>query len=234
MSFNQATTSEAVSRTTEDHLKAIWSALEWGGDPATIRGLAERFGTTAASASSTVKRLVGQGLLTHEPYGPIILTPEGEQLAVGMVRRHRLIETYLVNQLGYGWDEVHDEAENLEHAASDLLIDRIDDLLGHPVADPHGDPIPDRRGRVVYPVGAHRLSTAAPGDYRVVRVSDESANRLLWFDAVGIGVGAALTIPTKEREELEVLVNGGRIPVPEASADAIIVVKDRALRRKSD
>lgn len=227
MTFDGATTPEAVSRTTEDHLKAIWSALEWGGDPATISGLAERFGTTAASASSTVRRLVGQGLLTHEPYGPIILTSEGEQLAVGMVRRHRLIETYLVDQLGYDWAEVHDEAENLEHAASDLLINRIDDLLGHPEADPHGDPIPDGSGRVVYPPGAHKLSSAAPGDYRVVRVSDESPDRLEWFDSVGIGVGAALTVPPEARDGAVVLVDGRRILVDPTSVNAIIVVKDR-------
>lgn len=183
-----------ISSTAEDHLKVIWAALEWGGPPMTIKGIADRFGTTSAAASSTVKRLVGQGLLVHEPYGPIRLTPNGERQAVMMIRRHRLIETYLVEHLGYSWDEVHDEAENLEHAASDLMIDRIDDLLGNPVVDPHGDPIPTRSGLVSYPAGARRLSDAVPGEYRVTRISDDSSELLFLLDSTGIGRGVVMTV----------------------------------------
>ncbi len=185
---------ERITCTAEDHLKVIWAALEWGGSPITIKGLAERFGTTAAAASSTVKRLVGQGLLVHEPYGPILLTTAGQWQAVMMVRRHRLIETFLVEQLGYSWDEVHDEAENLEHAASDLMIDRIDDMLGNPDVDPHGDPIPDRSGSVSYPAGARWLREAPTGEHRVTRISDDSSELLSLLESTGVGRGVVMTV----------------------------------------
>ncbi|RAE81292.1 hypothetical protein DN545_42110, partial [Burkholderia multivorans] len=102
--------------------------------------LAQRFGTTKANVTEVLKRLDELGLIHRVPYRPPELTAAGETIAVSMVRRHRLIETFLVESLGYSWDEIHDEAESLEHAASDLLIDRIDEFLGHPAADPHGDP----------------------------------------------------------------------------------------------
>lgn len=191
---DEDTPSNVITRTAEDHLKVIWASLEWGGAPITIKGLAMRFGTTAAAASSTVKRLVGQGLLVHEPYGPILLTETGERQAVMMVRRHRLIETFLVEHLGYGWDEVHDEAEHLEHAVSDLMIDRIDALLGHPDVDPHGDPIPTSSGEIRYPVGATRLSEAVPGEYRVTRISDDSSALLSLLDSSGVIRGVALHV----------------------------------------
>lgn len=184
----------AITSTAEDHLKVIWASLEWGGDPITIKGLAMRFGTTAAAASGTVKRLVRQGLLVHEPYGPILLTAEGERQAVMMVRRHRLIETFLVEHLGYGWDEVHDEAENLEHAVSDLMIERIDAMLGHPDVDPHGDPIPTSAGVIHYLVGATRLCDALPGEYCVTRVSDDSSELLCLLDTAGVARGIVVHV----------------------------------------
>ena len=137
-----------VSEVSQDYLKAIWSAQEWGGDPMTATELANRFGTTKANVTEVLKRLDELGLITRVPYRPPVLTEEGKAIALSMVRRHRLIETFLVKSLGYGWDEVHDEAEILEHAASDRLIDRIDAFLGHPTSDPHGDPIPGADGAV--------------------------------------------------------------------------------------
>jgi len=183
-----------LSSTAEDYVKAIWSAREWGGDPITITALAERFGTTRATVSDTVRRLTAQGLLTHEPYRDITLTDEGEQQALHMVRRHRLLETFLVTTLGYSWDEVHDEAESLEHAASSRMIDRIDELLGQPAHDPHGDPIPSRDGVIHHPDDAVALADATPGDYRVLRISDSDAERLVYFDEHGLLPGAALTV----------------------------------------
>ncbi len=215
---------EAISRTAEDYLKVIWAAGEWGGDAATVKELANRFGTTRASASSTVKRLAGQGLLLHEPYGPILLTPDGNQLAVKMVRRHRLLETYLMDQLGYTWDEVHDEAENLEHAASDLMIDRIDDLLGNPGVDPHGDPIPTRSGEVTYSAGAERVSTAVPGAYRVIRISDESPKMLGWFESIGLGMGNSLSVTGKEGGTTVIALDGQEHRLTHEAAAAVVVV----------
>jgi DtxR family Mn-dependent transcriptional regulator len=185
---------DGISSTAEDYLKAIWSATEWDGPPATIKALAERFGTTPATVSDTVKRLAAQGLVEHEPYRAIAITATGERLALNVVRRHRLIEAFLVTSLGYSWAEVHDEAENLEHSVSDLMIDRIDTLLGHPAADPHGDPIPAKDGTIAYAAGAIRLSDAGPGIYRVVRISDADADRLTWFLGHGIVPGALITV----------------------------------------
>lgn len=215
---------EAISRTTEDYLKVIWAAGEWGGDAATVKELSNRFGTTRASASSTVKRLVAQGLLLHEPYGPILLTPDGNQLALKMVRRHRLLETYLVGQLGYTWDEVHDEAETLEHAASDLMIDRIDDLLGNPRIDPHGDPIPTRSGEVTYSAGAERVSTAAPGAYRVIRISDDSPTMLGWFESIGLGMGNFLSVTGRDGETTVIDLDGQEHQLTHETAAAVVVV----------
>ncbi|UYG17552.1 metal-dependent transcriptional regulator [Brachybacterium huguangmaarense] len=157
----------------QDYLKVIWSRTEWGAAPITTGELATRFGTSAANVTETVRRLAGQGLLEYTPYRPVRLTADGTACAVAMVRRHRLLETYLVEALGYAWDEVHDEAERLEHAASPELIDRIDAALGHPASDPHGDPIPSASGRTSLPPGALLLAEVTPpGDLRVVRVSD--------------------------------------------------------------
>ncbi|MDO5740626.1 MAG: metal-dependent transcriptional regulator [Ornithinimicrobium sp.] len=213
-----------ISSTAQDHLKVIWSALEWQGSPTTIKGLADRFGTTAAAASATVKRLVGQGLLVHEPYGPILLTPAGEHLALMMVRRHRLIETFLVEHLGYSWDEVHDEAETLEHAASDLMMERIDALLGHPVVDPHGDPIPTRAGVVSYPAGARRLSEATPGEHRVTRIADDSSELLSRLDSTGVGRGAVVTVVAQDGAGTIVRIGDRELVLTPEAGRSIIVV----------
>lgn len=216
---------EMITSTAGDHLKVIWAAREWGGAPITVKALARRFGTTPAAASSTIKRLVGQGLLVHQPYGPILLTPAGERQAVMMVRRHRLIETFLVEHLGYRWDEVHDEAENLEYSSSDLLIDRIDDLLGNPRVDPHGDPIPTRAGEVTYPAEAWRVGTAKPGEYLVARISDDSPELLTWFDSTGISMGTPLAVTGRDGSRTRVTVHGREIRLSEEAGSSIIVVR---------
>ena len=117
---------DTITPVAQDYLKAIWTATEWGGAPITTGALASRFGTSAANVTDTVRRLAAQGLVEYTPYRPVQLTEDGAAYAVAMVRRHRLIETFLVTALGYGWDEVHTEAERLEHAVSDTLVERID------------------------------------------------------------------------------------------------------------
>lgn len=174
----------------QDYLKVIWSATEWGDPPITSKGLAARLHTSAAGVTDMVKRLAGQGLVDYESYRPVRLTPAGERLAVAMVRRHRLIETLLVRMLGYDWAEVHDEAEALEHAASEQLIERIDALLGHPAADPHGDPIPGADGTLRRP-DAMRPGEAQ-GPCTVVRVSDADPAILARCRDLGIVPGATV------------------------------------------
>ena len=116
--------------------------------------LATRLGVGASTVSETVRRLADSGLVTHQPYGAVELTADGERHALAVVRRHRLIETFLVEMLGYGWDEVHDEAEVLEHAVSDLFVERLAARLGHPTRDPHGDPIPGPDGSLDIPAAS--------------------------------------------------------------------------------
>ena len=163
---------DALTLVAQDYLKVIWAATEWGEAPITTKGLAERFGTTQANVSDTVRRLDAQGLVTYEPYRPVALTQRGVRLAMAMVRRHRLIECFLAEVLGYGWDEVHDEAERLEHAISDDFLARIDRLLEHPRFDPHGDPIPGEDGTLPTAEPAVLLAQAGPGRHLVARVSD--------------------------------------------------------------
>ena len=167
----------------EDYVKVIYGHTEWQTDPITTSALAARLGLAASSVTEMVKKLTTQGLVEHEKYGAVTLTAAGTDLALRMVRRHRLIETWLVQSFGYRWDEVHVEAEVLEHALSDRLLDAIDVQLGHPTRDPHGDPIPSAAGRVVRPA-AVLLREAAPGQVgRVVRVSDRDPELLRWLDA---------------------------------------------------
>lgn len=183
-----------ITPVAQDYLKAIWSATEWGDPPITTSALAARFDTSAPNVTDTIKRLAAQGLVEHRPYKPVRLTPSGRAYAVAMVRRHRLLETFLVSMLGYSWDQVHDESEQLEHAASDMLIERIDALLEHPRQDPHGDPIPTADGRTHLPEGTLRLTDAPPGNYRIVRVSDTDPALLQVLDLEGLLPGSPLRV----------------------------------------
>ncbi len=183
-----------ISNVAQDYLKVIWSATEWGGPPISTKGLADRFGTTQANVSETLRRLDNQQLVHYQPYKPAALTPRGTQLAVAMVRRHRLIETFLVTSLGYRWDEVHNEAEQLEHAVSDLMIERIDQLLAHPITDPHGDPIPSPDGSAHQPADTIALTDATPGTYTVVRVSDADPHLLARLTTHHIAPGTHLHV----------------------------------------
>jgi DtxR family Mn-dependent transcriptional regulator len=137
-----------LSTSTQNYLKAIWSLQEWSNDPVTPSSMAAKTGVKLSTASDAVRKLTDQGLVEHNPYGAVTLTEEGRLHAVAMVRRHRLIETFLVEVLDYSWDQVHDEAESLEHAVSDFMVERLDEHLGHPHRDPHGDPIPSADGDV--------------------------------------------------------------------------------------
>ena len=186
-----------LSTTAQDYLKVIWTATEWSATPITVKQLAERMGVRAATVSDGIRRLADQGLLVHEPYGSIELTETGRRNAVAMVRRHRLIETFLAEVLGYGWDEVHDEAEVLEHAVSDRLVARIDAKLGYPQRDPHGDPIPGSDGQVPTPP-ARQLWSCADGDAgTVARISDKDPEMLRYFDSIGISLDSRLRVLTR-------------------------------------
>jgi DtxR family Mn-dependent transcriptional regulator len=178
----------------EDYLKTIYAHTEWQPEPITPKVLATRLGIAPSSVTEMVKKLAASGLIAHVPYGPLTLTPAGRLRATAVVRRHRLIETWLVQELGYSWDEVHDEAEVLEHSISDRLLEAIDAHLGRPAQDPHGDLIPAADGTTLR-VPAVLLAEAAPGHTgTVLRVSDRDPAVLRSVADAGIGPGSILTI----------------------------------------
>jgi DtxR family Mn-dependent transcriptional regulator len=184
----------AAPTAVEDYVKVIYSHTEWQDQPISSSGLAARLGLAASSVTEMVKKLVAQGLVRHEPYGAIELTDAGERLALRMVRRHRLIETWLVEQFDYTWDQVHDEAEVLEHALSDRLLDAIDAQLGHPARDPHGDPIPRADGSVDRPAAVLLADAEQGAAAEVVRISDRDPMLLRHLDAEGIRVGTVVEV----------------------------------------
>ena len=192
----------------EDILKIIWSAQERSGDGVSVNEVAARMGVVPSTASENVARLTEQGLVDHKPYRKAHLTAEGRRVAIGIVRRHRLLETYLHEALGFDWDEVHEEAEALEHAVSDRLLERLDRVLGHPSRDPHGDPIPRPDGSVADEAGVLLPLVGEGAGCVVARVSDRDPQALREFDAAGLVPGAALTVVRKEGSAVVVALGG--------------------------
>src|SRR3954465_10144069 len=189
---------ETVTSAVEDYAKAIY-ALETRGETAvSTTALADRLAVSAASASSMVKKLAEMGLVEHEPYRGVRLTPQGVKVALEVLRHHRLLEVYLARELGVPWDRVHDEAEVLEHVLSEELEALIAAKLGHPTRDPHGDPIPTPDGRIEEsPTSAlHDLEPGECGCF--VRVSDSDPEMLRYLAARGIAPGDDFEIVEKQ------------------------------------
>ena len=183
----------ALTAPVEDYLKAIYD-IERSGDAAATNDIAHRLAIAPASVSGMVRRLADAGLLAYERYKGVRLTEDGRRAALRTLRRHRVIEAYLAQALGYEWDRVHAEAERLEHAASDELVDRMAAAIGEPVTDPHGAPIPTREGTVheapLLPLAELPPSTPA----RMTRVSDEDASLLRYLAELGLVPGARVRV----------------------------------------
>lgn len=181
------------SRVAEDYLKAIYK-LQGPGSTVSTSALAQELDRSDASVTNMVKGLADRGLLEHRPYHGVRLTGSGEATALRIIRRHRVIESYLIEKLGYTWDGVHEEAERMEHAASDELVDRMARAMGDPSHDPHGAPIPSREGDIAErPVT--RLSEIATGTPAVIReVADEEPERLRRAGALGLVPGARVVV----------------------------------------
>jgi len=177
----------------EDYLKAIYE-LETRFGAAATSDVAHALEVAPASVTGMIRRLAAQGFLDHVPYRGVQLTALGRRAALRTIRRHRVLETYLTRVLGYPWDRVHDEAERLEHAASDDLIERMATALGHPTADPHGAPIPTAEGDV--DERTHRtLADLAVGERaRMVRVSDKDPSLLRYLAEIALQPGAEITL----------------------------------------
>jgi DtxR family Mn-dependent transcriptional regulator len=213
-------TDRDITTAVGDYLKAIWSLA--GDDPVTTKDLADRLGVAAASVSGMLARLHEMGLVHHEPYRGVRLQPAGRREALRIVRRHRLIETFLVEQLGYAWDEVHAEAEVLEHALSDRFVERLDALLGHPTHDPHGDPIPTAAG--AFPdTPAVPLTGIPPATrFAVSRLRTQDSEELTHLADIGIVPGSGLTVEEgDDGEGLTVRTATGTHRLPRSLAERV-------------
>ena len=183
-----------VSHTEENYLKAIFKISEKEGKPASTNAISTEIQTSAASVTDMVKRLSEKGLINYEKYKGVTLTDKGNRLATGLIRKHRLWEVFLVNNLDFSWDEVHEIAEQLEHIKSDELVERLDEFLGKPKFDPHGDPIPDADGNFAFRKQI-LLAEMEPGDRGVVvGVQDHSTSFLQYLDRLDLILGVNLEV----------------------------------------
>jgi DtxR family Mn-dependent transcriptional regulator len=202
--------------TIENYVKTIFQiCTRQGGKPATTGEIATVLQVSPGTVTSMLKTLSESELATYAPYEGVRLTSAGKALALRIIRRHRLIEVFLVRTLGLSWHEVHEEAEHLEHAVSDRLIERIDAFLDHPKTDPHGDPIPTAEGNIEdhHTHSLAELGAGAP--FRIVRVLDQSPDFLRYLSEAGLVLGAGGQV-TANRPE------AGVIAVQLASGDATI------------
>jgi DtxR family Mn-dependent transcriptional regulator len=180
----------------EDYLKAIYR-LHGEGGQVTMQRLAEELGLSSPSVTNMIKRLHELGLVEHSRYRSVALTPAGEKIALRVLRTHRLLELYLTESLGFDWDQVHAEAERLEHHLSDALESRIAAALGHPTRDPHGDPIPAADGSIEV-VAATVLADLEPGETAMIRrVSDRDPAALRYLGELGVTPGTPVVVLEK-------------------------------------
>jgi DtxR family Mn-dependent transcriptional regulator len=211
----------------EDYLKAIYAVAREGEQGrATTSAIAERMEVSAASATNMMQKLAEMKLVEYRPYHGVALTSSGEKIALEVIRHHRLIELYLAEALGYSWDEVHDEAERLEHVISEEFEDRIDAMLGHPTQDPHGDPIPSKSGRI--PSDADRpLSEVAAGESVVVqRVYDRDGAVLRQLASLDLVPGTRVTVVDRSSDEMTLQREGKRMTLVDALARKVFVDRE--------
>src|SRR5918993_2693958 len=192
--MNELSETRSPSSSVGDYLKAVWELAEGSGGSASTKGVAARLSVSSASVSNMFARLQEMGLVRYERYRGAALTGRGREEALRLVRRHRLIETFLLQHLGYDWQEGHEEAERLEHAVSDGVTERLAELLGHPDHDPHGDPIPSAEGTLEVEE-SFALSQAVAGQrVRISKVSDEDAAMLDYFGDRNLVPGRRLRV----------------------------------------
>jgi len=190
--------SRGLSPSTEDYLKAIYSLARGPDSPTHTTVIAGSLGVAAASVSGMLRRLSESGLLEHVPYHGVRLTEAGRQAALRVMRRHRILECYLTSRLGYDWDSVHAEAERLEHAVSDELIERMALVLGDPAYDPHGAPIPTRAGEIERPALTPLSEIPIGASTELRMVDDKDSERLRYLASRGLVVGTAFRVVDRQ------------------------------------
>lgn len=217
------------SSTIENYLKAIYlAAIDRSAEqPLLPMGqLATALGVAPSSATMMAKTLSESGLIVYEPYEGVALTPAGKRLAGSVVRRHRLIELFLVRVMGLGWDEVHDHAERLEHVVVERLIERMDEILGHPEFDPHGDPIPDADGRIKAQTVQSLMTCPVNTPVTVARVADQDGTFLRFIASQKLEPGQSIEVETREPASESVRLrrtDGERITIGARAASKLLV-----------
>jgi DtxR family Mn-dependent transcriptional regulator len=219
------------SSTVENYLKAIFqgqSALVSGMRLVPMGQVAAALRVTPGTATTMVKALAESGLAEYEPYSGVRLSAAGEKLAGLVLRRHRLVELFLVQVMGMRWDEVHDEAEQLEHVVSERLIERIDDMLGRPTHDPHGDPIPDTEGAIAHRHLDNLLTCPLNTPLRVTRIADQDPAFLRFIENNDLKPGQPLEVEMRDQAADSVVVRGRerRVTIGARAASKLLVEHD--------
>ncbi|MGD9636684.1 MAG: metal-dependent transcriptional regulator [Pirellulales bacterium] len=214
-----------ASLTVENYVKTIYQLAEPEDSAVATGQIATALGVLPGTVTSMLKTLDESSLATYTPYEGARLTPAGRALALRVLRRHRLIEEFLVRSLDLSWSEVHEEAENMEHAVSDWLVDRIDLKLGYPPTDPHGDPIPRADGTVATTRDRCLVDCAAGEKFLVARVTDQSPDFLQFLSQAGLAIGTAAALVTNEpaADQLTIAVHGAHQRLPRDMARKVMV-----------
>jgi DtxR family Mn-dependent transcriptional regulator len=220
------------SSTVENYLKAIYlgqSSLPDDMRLVPMGQVASTLGVTPGTATTMVKALADSGLAEYEPYSGVRLTAAGERLAGLVLRRHRLVELFLVQVMGMKWDEVHDEAEQLEHVVSERLIERIDEMLEHPTHDPHGDPIPDTYGTVPHRPLDNLLTCPIAAPLRVIRIADQDPAFLRFIERNDLKPGERVEVEARDAAADAVMLRGKgrRLTIGARAASKLLVEPER-------
>ena len=220
-------TSCMLSLTEENYLKAIYHLSDGGTKSVLTNELAEAMSTKAASVTDMIKKLSLKEVITYEKYYGVNVTSTGKTEALQVIRKHRLWETFLVQTLGFNWDEVHEVAEQLEHIHSDRLIDKLDEFLGFPKADPHGDPIPDGKGRIkaLPQIPLDQLKEGYQGT--IIAVKDSDSNLLKYLDKIGAKPGKKIKVTDKEEydESMEIQIGEKKVFISKEVSRNILVTQ---------
>lgn len=217
-----------ISLTEENYLKAIFHLSEAGSKPVLTNDLAAEMNTKAASVTDMIKRLSGKGLISYEKYYGVQVSKLGKTEALKIIRKHRLWETFLVNTLKFSWDEVHDVAEQLEHIQSSLLIEKLDEFLGYPKSDPHGEPIPDKNGKMSGIKQIPLSESTTNKKSTLIAVKDDSPTFLKYLSKIGIKLGSKISIVNKTEFDgsQEILIDGKKKAFISRDAAENILVQD--------
>ncbi len=192
--------------TEENYLKTLFSLSQKTGE-VSISALSKALEVSKPTANSMVKNLKAQGFITYEKYKPLALTSEGRVAAALILRKHRLTEMFLVEKMGFGWEEVHEIAEQVEHVESPAFFDRMDELMNFPTVDPHGSPIPDKNGKMMM-LTNKRLNECSPGSEVIISGLGESSKEFLEFlDSRGLALGSHMKIMSISAFDSSILVN---------------------------